>query len=72
MERAMLRIYNLKIPVDECRMLLQIHDEIVFEIREDLTEYYTPILAEAMSRVDYHPNFTHVKFAAKPSKWGEK
>jgi len=37
--------------VDECDMLLQVHDSVVFEIREDLVEHYTPLIRKCMEAV---------------------
>lgn len=71
-ERAMLRIWKMGFPQDECRMLLQVHDELIFEIREDLVEKYKPIIMDAMTTIDYHPMFDRVKFAAEGKRWGEK
>lgn len=71
-ERAMLRIWRMQLPRDECRMLLQVHDELIFEIRQDLVEKYKPIIMHAMTQVDWHPMFETVKFAADCKLWGEK
>lgn len=71
-ERAMLRLWKLNFPKDECRMLLQIHDEIIFEIRKGLENKYKPIIMDVMTQVDYHPSFQKVKFAADCKEWGKK
>ncbi len=42
-----LTTYNLQLTTD-CRMLLQVHDELVFEVREDKVEHYTKILIPLM------------------------
>jgi DNA polymerase I len=67
MERAMLRVTPLV--SDECRMLLQIHDSIVVEIRSDRVEYYVPLIKQAMEAV---PEPFGVKFAVDAKKWGSK
>ncbi|HYF05350.1 MAG TPA: DNA polymerase I [Patescibacteria group bacterium] len=50
---AMINIHpELKDKKDEIQMLLQVHDELVFEVREDKVEHYTklikPIMEEAI------------------------
>lgn len=51
MECVMLALEALVDDEDECRMLLQIHDAIVFEIREDLVEQYIPLIKEVMEDI---------------------
>lgn len=72
-ERAMLRLdqagFNSS---DDCRLLLQIHDEVVCEVREDKAEEYKREIAASMAAVDFHPRLTTVKFAAEAKMWGEK
>lgn len=53
---------------DECRMLLQIHDEVVFEIREGLEHKYLPRIKEIME--DVKPNFG-VRFKVDVHEWGK-
>jgi DNA polymerase-1 len=36
---------------EDCRMLLQVHDELVFEIKEDKLKYYIPQIKEIMESV---------------------
>ena len=40
-ERAMVRLHK-RVVNDECRMLLQVHDSVIFEIREDKVFEYGP------------------------------
>jgi DNA polymerase I-like protein with 3'-5' exonuclease and polymerase domains len=35
---------------EECRLLLQVHDSLVWEIKEGREEYYLPRIAEVMTR----------------------
>ena len=51
MEMCMVRLFNEIDDDIECRMLLQVHDAIVFEIREDLVEQYIPVIREIMCDV---------------------
>ena len=61
---------------EDCRVLLQIHDAFVFEVREDLSEEYTERISEMMSSVNEvcapgaeEPLFP-VKFAVDVGPWG--
>lgn len=72
-ERSMLRLDDEGLnDGDNCRILLQIHDEIVAEVREDLEDEYRTLIAESMGRVDFVPRLSTVKFKAEPKRWGEK
>jgi DNA polymerase I-like protein with 3'-5' exonuclease and polymerase domains len=76
-ERQMVRVYEkVAAPSNgECRMLLQIHDEIVFEIKTGKEEEYLPRIKEVMEDVNAlvpdNDKFK-VKFAVKLSPWGTK
>jgi DNA polymerase-1 len=50
----------------ECRMLLQVHDSLVFEIREGREDYYLPLLAEAMTKPDFG-----VRLAVDAHSWAK-
>lgn len=50
-ERAMVRIYR-EVCDDDCRLLMQVHDAFVFEIRDGLEEDYIPLLIDIMCDVD--------------------
>lgn len=66
-ERAMVRCWKEGLNVDDCRMLLQVHDSIVFEVREEVSPYFKIIIRECMQRVD--PNFG-VRFKVDVHEWG--
>jgi len=72
-ERAMVRLsddgFN---DGEECRILLQIHDEAVVEIREDKVDEHAPAIADSMANVNFHPRLSSVKFAADFKPWGSK
>jgi DNA polymerase-1 len=53
----------------DSRILLQIHDEGVFEIREELVEEYSREIANSMANVNFHPRLETVKFKAVAKKW---
>lgn len=50
------------------RMLLQVHDSVVFEVKKDDVEEAKITIADIMSKVE--PDFG-VVFKAEPKKWGE-
>lgn len=54
---------------DNCRMLLQVHDEIVFEIKEGMEAYYTYPIVEIMER--YPTKIFGVPFKVVGKEWGE-
>jgi DNA polymerase-1 len=72
-ERAMVRLsddgFN---DGEECRILLQIHDEAVVEIRQDKVKEYSAAIADSMANVNFHPRLSSVKFAADAKPWGSK
>ena len=49
-------------------MLLQVHDSVVFEIRNDCIEEYVPRIQELMG--DVQPDFG-VKFKVEGKIWGQ-
>ena len=57
---------------DDSRILLQIHDEAVLEIKEDRIDEYLPAIADSMARINFHPKLETVKFKAVPGRWGNK
>jgi DNA polymerase-1 len=66
-ERTMIRLYN---EVDDdilCRMLLQVHDSVVFEIKEGYEAKYLPLIRQVMENVE--PDFG-VRFKASIHEWG--
>jgi DNA polymerase-1 len=67
-ERVMVRISGCGFDPTECRMLLQVHDSIVFEIRKEKVDYYTSRIRELME--DVQPDFG-VKFKVDVHEWGK-
>jgi len=65
-KRSMVRIAN-ELENDECFMLMQIHDEIVFAIRNDKIEHYKPLIIEIMER---HPEFP-IKLKVESKLWAK-
>ena len=63
----MIRLFN-EIDSDDCRMLLQVHDSVVFEIREGMESIYGPKIQAIME--DVQPDFG-VKFAVDFHEWGK-
>lgn len=66
-ERTMVRLFEQVDNSDECRMLLQVHDSIVFEIKDELVSTYLPKIQACMEAVE--PDFG-VRFAVDVHKWG--
>jgi DNA polymerase-1 len=66
-KRAMIRVNKLIDP-EECSLLLQVHDSMVFEIEEGKEDYYGKLITESMAAVE--PDFG-VVFRADWHKWGE-
>lgn len=55
------------IATDECRVILQVHDSLVFEIRKDKVEYYKKVIPQIME--DVQPDFG-VPFRVDMHLWG--
>lgn len=51
-ERAMVRVYE-EVCNNDCRMLMQVHDAFVFEIKEGKEHKYLPRIEEIMCDVDF-------------------
>ena len=66
-ERTMVRLDATGCNNDDCRMLLQVHDSVIFEIREGLEEKYHPMIIDAMTNIE--PDFG-VVFAVDLHHWG--
>ncbi len=67
-KRQMIRLYK-EIGADnpECRMILQVHDSILFEIMKGKVEYYSRIIKRILE--DVTPDFG-VKFKVDAKIWG--
>lgn len=66
-KRTMLRL-DKEVATTACRMLLQIHDSVVFEIEDGKEDLYIPLIHDVMENVT--PDFG-VKFKVNVHKWGE-
>lgn len=64
-ERTMRRCDLSGLNNDECRMLLQVHDSIVFEIREDKLHAYAPRIKAAMEAVQSGPDGPKYDFGVR-------
>lgn len=70
-ERVMVRAFE-EIDNEECRMLLQVHDALVFEVKEDLYDDYAFLIKELMEDVDAIVTTGEgfgVKFNVEVSDW---
>lgn len=64
----MVKLWNEVDNDAECRMLLQVHDSVVFEIKEGREDYYLPKIKEIMENIDQWSE--KVKFAVDVHEWG--
>ncbi len=67
---AMIRLYDEIDNEETCRMLLMVHDSVIFEIRRDLVDEYIPKIKECMSRVYAEKDFG-VPFDVEEEFWGK-
>jgi DNA polymerase I-like protein with 3'-5' exonuclease and polymerase domains len=70
MECTQVRLADEVDSTQECRMLLQVHDAFVFEIREDVIEYYLLEIKRVMEDVNNEFDFG-VPFAVDIHEWGK-
>lgn len=66
---VMCNLFDLVDDDVECRMLLTVHDSVVFEIKNGLEDKYIPLIKQVME--DVKPDFG-VNFYIDYKKWGEK
>ena len=74
-ERVMIRVWD-EIDNEDCRMLLQVHDALVFEIREELVDEYTQRILSVMQDVnaiipEHIDGRFDVFFKVEASAWAE-
>lgn len=73
-ERMMVRLYS-ELDNENCRMLMQVHDSVLFEVREDLVDEYKIKIVEMMEDVDSiateEIGSFGVKFAVDIGEWTE-
>lgn len=70
-KRTMLALDKV-IDWDNCKMLLQVHDSVVFEIREGTESHWLPIIQMTMESVaSLHPKFGMVPFPTDSKVWGK-
>lgn len=65
---AMIRLYK-EVDNPDCQMLLNVHDAVVFEIKENKVDYYEPIIKEVMQDVRREIDFG-VNFNVSSEFWG--
>jgi DNA polymerase-1 len=66
---AMIRLYN-ELDSNECRMLLMVHDSVIFEIKRKYLAQYIYAIKKCMSRVTDEINFD-VPFDVEEEFWGK-
>ena len=67
MDMVMIRLSEEVDNEQECRMLLQVHDSVLFEIRKDVVDKYKPLIKQIME--DVKPDFG-VRFQVDGKLWG--
>lgn len=72
-ERCMVHVFKNLDSEEECRILLQVHDSMVFEVRNDLVDTYMSKIKELMEDVPAYVghNDFNVKFAVEVDYWSE-
>lgn len=70
-ERTMIRLFNQVDNDAECRMLLQVHDSVVFEIKKNKVEEYIPRILEVMENVEPREFSERVRFKVDAHRFGE-
>lgn len=70
-ERIMVKCYEEFVDPEKCRMLLQIHDALVFEVRNDVLMEYAQKIKDTMEDVNSIMDFG-VKFNVDVHKLGSK
>lgn len=66
----MIKLYDEFKNKDDIKMLLQVHDELIFEVKDDAIEKYTDKIKEIMENT---VNFEDIKLSANGSvakDWG--
>lgn len=53
-----------KIDNPQCKMLLQVHDSLMWEIKKDKLDYYRPLIKECMEDFQFN-----IKFAVEDKQW---
>lgn len=72
-ERQMIKLFEQVDNDEECRMLLTVHDSIVFEIKNGREDYYIPKIKSIMEDVDgFDGEPFRVRFAADVKRFGDK
>ncbi|MGS2592263.1 DNA polymerase [Streptomyces hebeiensis] len=66
---AMIRLKN-KVDSKECRMLLMVHDSVIFEIKREYLDQYIPLIKEVMSDVKSEVDFG-LPFDVEHEMWGK-
>jgi DNA polymerase I-like protein with 3'-5' exonuclease and polymerase domains len=64
----MIRLYR-EVDGEECRMLLMVHDSVIFEIKTEYLMQYTELIKKTMSRVTDEIDFG-VPFDVEEEMWG--
>lgn len=66
---AMIRLYR-KVDSEECRMLLMVHDSVIFEIKREYLDQYIALIKQTMSNVQAEVDFG-LPFDVEEEFWGK-
>jgi len=66
---GMIRLYR-EVDSEECRMLLMVHDSVIFEIKTEYLDQYIPLIKSVFSRVEDEKNWD-VPFDVSEEFWGK-
>lgn len=69
-KRRTLAVKRAGLITDECKLNLQVHDDVVFEIENGKENEYVPAIKEVLENVEEEADFG-VKFKVDAKKWGE-
>lgn len=67
---GMIRLYQEVDNEDECRMLLMVHDSVIFEIKTEYLDQYVPLIKKVFSRVEDERHWD-VPFDVTEEFWGK-
>ena len=67
---GMIRLYNEVDDEEECRILLMVHDSVIFEIKTEYLDQYVPLIKKVFSRVEDERHWD-IPFDVTEEFWGK-
>lgn len=72
-KRAIIRVDEAGLNNDDCRIVLQVHDSIVLEVREELVDQYIPKICQIMEDVSSEDSrLGAIDWIVKSKPWGSE